>query len=108
MKTNVVTLKVAFSSFQAISKATLVTSFIVGVCQGQKSGTKKEHKLKLLSPDIFQWGKGLPHKGVGAEKFGMSLETREIKLFQWDITGFCWDIPAVSEKFEKLCSIFGP
>ena len=49
-------------------------------------------------------------KGVGAKKFGMSLETREIKLFWRNIPGFCRDIPAVPEKFEKksLCSILGP
>ena len=40
-------------------------------------------------------------KGWGAKKFGMSLEIREIKLFGQDIPGFCWDIPAVPEKFEK-------
>ena len=39
------------------------------------SGTKKEPKPKLLSPDIFWWGGGLPREGVGAKKFGMSLET---------------------------------
>ena len=46
-------------------------------------------------------GRGLPHERVGAKKFGMSLETREIKLFGRDIPGFCRDIPAVPEKFEK-------
>ena len=65
------------------------------------SGTKKEHKPKLLSLDIFWWGTGLPHEGVGAKKFGMSLETREIKFFWRDMLGFCWDIPGVPEKFEK-------
>ena len=68
-----------------------------------------QHKPKLLSPDnIFRWGRGLPHERVGAKKFGMSLETREITFFWRDIPGFCWDIPAVPEKFEKksLCSIF--
>ena len=51
---------------------------------------------------IFSGGVGgLPREGVGAEKFGMSLETREIKLFWWDIPGFCRDIPEVPEKFEK-------
>ena len=42
--------------------------------------TKKEPKPKLLSPDIFWWGGGLPREGVGAKKFGMSLETQGIKL----------------------------
>ena len=32
------------------------------------SGTEKEPKPKLLSPDIFRWGRGLPRKGVGAKK----------------------------------------
>ena len=65
--------------------------------------TKKEHKPKLLSPDIFRWGRGLPREGVGAKKFGISLETGEIKLFGWDIPGSCRDIPEVPEKFEKNC-----
>ena len=65
------------------------------------SGTENEHKPKLLSPDIFRWGRGLPCEGVGAKKFGMSLETREIKLFGRDIPGFCQDIPGAPEKFEK-------
>ena len=51
------------------------------------SGTRKEHKPKLLDPDIFRWGRGLPHEGVGAKKFGVSLETREIKLFWRDKPG---------------------
>ena len=74
------------------------------------SGTKKEPKPKLLSPDIFRWGGGLPCERVGAKKFGMSLETQGIKLFCRDIPGFCRDIPEAPEKFEKksLCSIFGP
>ena len=74
------------------------------------SGTKKEPKPKLLSLDIFRWGRGLPHEGVRAKKFGMPLETREIKLFGRDIPGFCRDIPGVPEKFEKksLGSIFVP
>ena len=70
------------------------------------SGTKKEPKPKLLSPDIFRWGRGLPHEGVGAKKFGMSLEAREIKLFWRDIPGFCRDIPAAPEKFEKKKFVF--
>ena len=40
-------------------------------------------------------------KGVGAKKFGMSLETQGIKLFWRDIPGFCRDIPEAPEKFEK-------
>ena len=54
-----------------------------------------------MSLDIFRWGRGLPHEGVGAKKFGMPLETREIKLFWRDIPGFRPDIPGVPEKFDK-------
>ena len=61
------------------------------------SGTTKEPKPKLLSPDIFRWARGLPREGVGAKKLGMSLETREIKLFRRDIPGFWRDIPEVPE-----------
>ena len=70
--------------------------------------TEKDPKPKLLSPDIFRLGWGLPRQRVGAKKFGMSLETREIKLFCRDIPGFCRDIPAVPGKFEKkkLCAQF--
>ena len=67
---------------------------------------KKEPKPKLFGPDIFGWGGGLPREGVGAEKFGMSLETRETKLFRRDIPGFCRDIPEVPEKFEKKKFVF--
>ena len=73
---------------------------------GHRSGTKKEPKPKLLSPDIFRLGRGLPRQRVGAKKFDMSLETREIKLFWRDIPGFCRDIPAVPEKFEKNKFVF--
>ena len=73
----------------------------LAVTKTLKSGTKNEPKPKLLSPDIFRWGGGLPHEGVGAKKFDMPLETREIKLFGRDIPGFCWDIPGAPEKFEK-------
>ena len=75
----------------------------VGGISFAKSGAgKKEPKPKLLSPDIFWWGGGLQRVGVGAKKFGMSLETREIELYWRDIPGFCCsDIPGVPEKFEK-------
>ena len=70
-------------------------------------GTKKEHKPKLLSPYIFRWGRGLPREGVGAKKFDMSLETREIKLFggiSWDLLGY----PGSARKFGKkrVCVLF--
>ena len=45
-------------------------------------------------------------KGVGAKKLGMSLETRETKLFWRDIPGCGRDIPEVPEKFEKKKNVF--
>ena len=51
-----------------------------------------------MGPDILRWGGGLPREGVGAEKFGLSLEARETKLFWRDAAKFCRDIP---EKFER-------
>ena len=68
----------------------------------QLPGTKKEPKPKHLSPDIFWWG-GSSREGVGAKKFGMSLETQGIKLFWRDIPGFCRDIPEAPEKLRKKC-----
>ena len=62
---------------------------------------EKEHKPKLFGPDFFGWGRALPREGVGAEKFGMSFETQETKLFGRDIPGFCRDIPGMPKKFEK-------
>ena len=43
----------------------------------KRSGKKKEHKLKVLGPDLFRWGGCLPREGEGAKKFGMSFEIRE-------------------------------
>ena len=68
---------------------------------GRVYGKKNEPKPKLFGPDIFGWGGGLPREGVGPEKFDMSIETRETKLFWLDIPGFCRDIPEAPEKFEK-------
>ena len=48
------------------------------------SGKTKEHKPKLLGPDIFCWGGGLPREGVGAKKFGMSFETQGNQTFWRD------------------------
>ena len=65
------------------------------------SGRKKNPNPNFLVR-IFSSGVGVFHvNGVGAKKFDTSLETREIKLFGWDIPGFCRDIPEVPEKFEK-------
>ena len=67
------------------------------------SGKTKEPKLKLLGPDIFRWGGDLQREGVGAKKLGMSLETREIKLFGRDIPGFAgiswWRMKSLRKMF---------
>ena len=76
--------------------------------QCYQSGKKKEPKPKSFGPGMFGWGGGLPRgpkTSVCHSKPGTS------KLFWRDIPGFCWDIPAVPEKFDKqkVCgSIFGP
>ena len=62
---------------QTFCEQTGVSSFSLG----KQSGKKKEPKPKLLGPDILRWGGGLIREGVGAEKFGMSLETRETIFF---------------------------
>ena len=41
---------------------------------------EREYKPKLLGPDIFLWGGGLPREG-GAIKFGTSLETQGSQTF---------------------------
>ena len=74
--------------------------------EGPVSRRKKEPEPKLFGPDIFWWGRGLPRERMGAKKFDTSLETREIKLFGWDIPGFRRDIPGAPEKFEKKRFLF--
>ena len=71
-----------------------------------ESGTKKRAQTQTFESDIFRWGRGLPREGVGAKKFCMSLEAREIKLFWRDIPKFCRDIPGAPEKFEKKKFVF--
>ena len=65
---------------------------------------------KRLGPDIFMWVGGLPREGVGAKKFGVSLETKGNQTFWWDIPGFCWISRRCPKSLRKesLCSIFGP
>ena len=77
-----------------------------GPVEGGFIRDKKGTQTQTFWSDIFRWGRGLPREGVGAKKFGMSLETREIKFFGGDIPGFCRDIPEVPEKFEKKKFVF--
>ena len=81
----------------------------VGFAAGRLSGMEKEHKPKLLSPDIFRWGRGLPREGVGAKKFDMCLETREIKPLgeiSRDFGGMSQNCPKSLRK--KFVFDFGP
>ena len=74
------------------------------------SGAKKEPKPKLLSPDIFWWGGGLSREGVGAKKFGMSLETQGIKFFWAGYPGILPGYPGSARKVweKKFGFNFGP
>ena len=67
---------------------------------------KRAQTQTFESGYFARWGKGLPRERVGAKKFGMPLETREIKLFWRDIPGFCRDIPELPEKLEKTMFVF--
>ena len=62
---------------------------------------EREPKPKLLSPDIFWWGGGLPREGVGAKKFGMSLETQGYQTFFGRISR---DFAGISRKRPKSLS----
>ena len=88
-----------------------VDSFLL-VFLKEKSGKKKEHKPKLLGPDVFRWGGGLPREGVGAKKFGVPLETLGNQPFGRDIPRFWLGYPGGARKVETkqvcLCSIFEP
>ena len=72
---------------------------------------KNEPKPKLVGPDIFGRGGGLPREGVGAKKFGMSLETREVQFF---FGGISLDFAGISQGCPKSlrkkgsCSILVP
>ena len=70
------------------------------VCKSmQKSGTKNEPKPKLLSPDIFRWGRGLPREGVGPKSSVCPSKPGKSNFFG-----------GISRDFagKSLCSIFGP
>ena len=51
------------------------------VTRGKFLTERKKAQTQTFESDIFRWGRGLAREGVGAKKIGMSLETREIKLF---------------------------
>ena len=64
-----------------------------------RSGKKKERKLQLWGPDIFQWSGGLQRKWNGGPKSSVCLsKPRETRLFGGISRHFCWDTPEVPEK----------
>ena len=76
---------------------------------------KRDRKARKRNPNLnflvrmFSGGVGVFHvKGWGPKKFGLSLKTRETKLFWRDLPGCCRDIPEVPKKFEikKVCVQF--
>ena len=73
---------------------------------------EKEPKPKLFVPDIFRLGRGLHAQGWGP-KSSICASKPVNQTFGRDIPGFCWDIPAVPEKFERKlfavnsCPLFG-
>ena len=73
----------------------LGVTFFVIECHFLRHG--KRAQTKLLSPDIFRWGSDLPREGVGAKKFGMSLETRKSNF----LGGLSWDFAGISRRCLK-------
>ena len=74
------------------------------------SGKEKEPKPKLFGPDIFGLGGGLPRKGMGAKKFGMSFKARKkprkTKRFSGISRDFLPGYPGDARKFEKKKFVF--
>ena len=76
----------------------------------EKSGTKKEPKPKLLSPDIFRWGRGLPHEGVGPKSSVCPSKPGKSNFFggiSRDLAGISGGRPKSLRK-KSLGSIFVP
>ena len=68
-----------------------------------KHQARKRTKPKLLSPDIFWWGGGLPREGVGAKKFGMSLENPGNQTFLAGIRDFAGISQKRPKSLRKKC-----
>ena len=66
---------------------------------------KKEHKPKLLSPNIFRWGRGLPHGGVG-QKVRHVPRSQGNKTFLAGYPGILLGNQALPENFEKKKFVF--
>ena len=93
-------------------QGSVLVFFCSGPKKGHKSGTKKEPKPKLLGPDIFRWGGGLPREreGWGPKSSVCPSKPREPNFFG----GISRDFAGISRKRPKslrkkcLGSIFGP
>ena len=70
---------------------------------------KKEHKLKLLGPDIFRWSGGFPHEGVGAKSSASPSKFRKTNFsvgYPEILVGTSRGVPENFERKTSLCSIF--
>ena len=85
------------------SRTCVKRNAVFGACF---SATKKEPKPKVLSPDIPSGGGVFHMNGWGPKSSVCPSKPGKIKLFWRDIPGFCWDIPAAPEKFEKKKFVF--
>ena len=91
---------------------TLHSVLVVGCTFGElrfKLGKKKEPKPKRSGCPWLGWGSST-RGGGGAKSSVCPSKPGKSNLFGRDMPGFCRDIPAVPEKFEKksLSSSFGP
>ena len=67
------------------------------------------YQARKRNPNLnFFGGVGVFHmKGWGGQKVRYVPRNQGKQAFWRDISGFCWDIPAVPERFEKKRSLFG-
>ena len=88
-------------SVQVVESSAVETAVLAFIAKAM-SGTKKEHKPKLLSPDIFWWGGGLPREGVGGQKVRYAPRNQGKETFLAGYPGFLPGYPGGRpEKFEK-------
>ena len=73
-----------------------------------RSGQKKQHKLKLLGPDIFRWGGDLPRKGVGSQVRYVPRNPGKINYLAGYSRIFAWISRPKPEQFENIKFKFWP
>ena len=73
--------------------------FILQIGMVHIQARKKSTKINFLGPEAARWGGGLPHEGVVAEKFVLSLEL----CLPWVSKRGIWDVPGIlpGSKFVK-------